>query len=666
MKLLAAQIKNYRSIVDSGKVEIDDSVTVIIGKNEQGKTNFLKGLQSFNKNNSYGPNDLPNHLRAHLEEEDSSIVQMISLWLSPCNSERQELKNIINSTEKIKEFKVTRFYDDHYEYYAIDESGEEKRVEFAPIDNLEIIEKLKKETGSLNTKLVAHSTRLPAFAASNTQAEKHITQFITSDFEDQVSLDNVFNTFLTALKSLPQQDVAIQNDIATATKNIGLLKTELLNLYDNDLELVFQNLFPHFVFHSTTLDSIPNEVSVSEFTKDPEGTSKGMASLCKVAGLSTQKITSLVEGETQEREVYEDHYRASISGGINEFWRQQEYNIHFRIEKAKLSVSISDNKYAPRIVPSDRSDGFQWYLSFYCSLLSEVKANDPFVLLLDNPGLELHADGQRDIKRFLQEKLPKTTQVIYVTHSPAMIDTYNLEQVRCVELKSDNQGTKVSKLSLDKDQLDLLEPVRSAIGASLVDTLMMNKFNILVEGAADKPILEGIFSSIAKEDQNKFTINGSISETGLLLPQFYEKTGLPYIVFLDSDDRGRQLKSKLTTADISESKLILLGDIIKRDNDFELEDLFSSKFYRKAVNETYPNFEKEDFSEQTERKRTKQYEIIMKEKLNIGFNKRRVGETLKRMLNEDKIDKESKKNFETVVNKILEILKQQTSSSTNK
>jgi len=30
MKLLAAQIKNYRSIVDSGKVEIDDSVTVII------------------------------------------------------------------------------------------------------------------------------------------------------------------------------------------------------------------------------------------------------------------------------------------------------------------------------------------------------------------------------------------------------------------------------------------------------------------------------------------------------------------------------------------------------------------------------------------------------------------------------------------------------------
>jgi len=52
----------------------------------------------------------------------------------------EELKNIINSTEKIKEFKVTRFYDDHYEYYAIDESGEEKRVEFAPIDNLEIIE----------------------------------------------------------------------------------------------------------------------------------------------------------------------------------------------------------------------------------------------------------------------------------------------------------------------------------------------------------------------------------------------------------------------------------------------------------------------------------------------------------------------------------------------
>ena len=48
----------------------------------------------------------------------------------------------------------------------------------------------------------------------------------------------------------------------------------------------------------------------------------------------------------------------------------------------------------------------------------------------DNPGLELHLDGQRDIKRFLEEKIAPTSQVLYVTHSPAMIDPFNLGQKR--------------------------------------------------------------------------------------------------------------------------------------------------------------------------------------------------------------------------------------------
>ena len=180
------------------------------------------------------------------------------------------------------------------------------------------------------------------------------------------------------------------------------LKSELQELLETDPALDYQKLFPHFVLHSTIIDKIPNGVNISDFIKDPEGTSEGMSNLCKVAGLSIQMLQELAAAtENQRRETYEDHYRASISGGINEFWTQERYTVHFRIEKERLSVSISDNTYGYRIAPSDRSDGFQWYLSFYSALLSEVSATtDPLVLLLDNPGLELHADGQRDIKRF--------------------------------------------------------------------------------------------------------------------------------------------------------------------------------------------------------------------------------------------------------------------------
>jgi len=152
-----------------------------------------------------------------------------------------------------------------------------------------------------------------------------------------------------------------------------------------------------------------------------------------VAGLSTQKIQELASSaDTPEREAYEDYSRSSISGAINEFWTQEQYHVHFRIEKDKLSVSISDNTYSPRVSPSERSDGFQWYLSFYCALLNEATGVRPMVLLLDNPGLELHADGQRDIKRFLEEKLPTSTQVVYITHSPAKArSSSQIDNCRC-------------------------------------------------------------------------------------------------------------------------------------------------------------------------------------------------------------------------------------------
>lgn len=62
--------------------------------------------------------------------------------------------------------------------------------------------------------------------------------------------------------------------------------------------------------------------------------------------------------DTPQRETYEDHYKAHISGGLNEFWTQAEYSVHFRLEKEQLSLSISDGNYSRKIPPLDRSEGF--------------------------------------------------------------------------------------------------------------------------------------------------------------------------------------------------------------------------------------------------------------------------------------------------------------------
>jgi predicted ATP-dependent endonuclease of OLD family len=63
MKLKRVRIENYRSIVDCGTVEIEEGVTVVIGKNEQGKSTFLKAIQAFNSDQKFSPNDLYPEIR---------------------------------------------------------------------------------------------------------------------------------------------------------------------------------------------------------------------------------------------------------------------------------------------------------------------------------------------------------------------------------------------------------------------------------------------------------------------------------------------------------------------------------------------------------------------------------------------------------------------------
>jgi len=646
MRLKTVHVRNYRSIVDSDPVEISERVTVVIGKNEQGKTTFLKALTSFNQRNKYSPNDLPNHLRAVLEEKKPAEIPIISLRLEPEKEDRELLVEAVPAIANVTEFEVTKFYDGHYTYNFKDANGRSPAVQFAPPNIGDLVSQVKKSLDALKASLVEHATRYPTFAPSKPQADAHIDQLATAKFSDPATLDNIFATFLTALKGLPGQDGAIQQEIAATEATLLKAKAQILENLKKDPVRVFHQAVPYFVFHSTLLDKIPNEVSVADFVRDPEAISKGMSNLCKVAGLSTQKIQELAAAtDVGRREAYEDHYRSSISGGINEFWTQETYNVHFRIDRDKLSVTISDNTYNRRISPSERSDGFQWYLSFYTALLSEVSATTPAVVLLDNPGLELHADGQRDIKRFLEERLPAIVQVIYVTHSPAMIDTFNLEQVRHVELRPEMQGTKIKKLSFEGGRhTDLLEPVRSAIGASLITTLFSNEFNILVEGAADKPILEGAFTLLQGVDQARIAINGSISETGRLLPQFFQRSGLPFLVYLDADSRGRELKRSLEEVRIPADRIAILSEVFERQNDFEIEDILTADFYAQAVTDTYPA-NPVPRPEEGEGKRTRAYEIAYRNAHGIGFSKRRVGDTVKRLILAGRADEHSRRDL---------------------
>lgn len=660
MKLARVRVKNYRSIVDSGDVKIEGGVTVLIGKNEQGKTYFLKATASFNDSSKYSPGDLPNHLRPSLEERPPQEIPVTILRFTLEPEDREVLSSLIQDAASAVEIGCTKFYGNNYSFTVMRKDGQEAPLGHQPPDIGNYVEEIRGVAQKLKEQLQAHAQRVPSFAPSAETAATHIDGFITTEFGQSGQVDDSIKTFATALRGLAGQDATIQEDIANATKAIEERKGNILEGFQKDTELALRQALPRFVFHSTKTDQIPNEVTIADFVKDPEGTSKGMANLCRAAGLATQRIQSLAQStDTSQREAYEDHYKGSISGGLNEFWTQEQYHVHFRIEREKLSVSISDETYSPRIAPSDRSEGFQWYLSFYAALLNDMGTARQTILLLDNPGLELHVDGQRDIKRFLEEKVSVNSQVIYVTHSPAMIAAYNLEQVRIVEMLANQEGTRVREYA-PKEGEDLLEPVRSAVGMNLVASLMFNEWNVLVEGAADKPILEGSISVHHPEMSKRILVNGSVSETsGGFLPRFYIQARLPVVIFLDADSSGRRLYEDLKTRGIDDTRILKLEAVVDpQGRDMALEDVLSRQFYHQAVGEAYPNNPVE-MPTDGGKKIANLYEEGFKAKYGIGFNKRRVAQTIKRLLEEGKADPETIGKLKNVTNALLEKLEAQ-------
>src|SRR5260370_41834692 len=95
-----------------------------------------------------------------------------------------------------------------------------------------------------------------------------------------------------------------------------------------------------------------------------------------------------------------------------------------------------DTRHQVKPERGSRSRGFVWFFSFL-AWDSDVKRNgEQVILLLDEPGLSLHAKAQHDLLHYFEVELKLYHQLIYSTHSPFMIDPCHFERVRIVEDKS--------------------------------------------------------------------------------------------------------------------------------------------------------------------------------------------------------------------------------------
>lgn len=139
---------------------------------------------------------------------------------------------------------------------------------------------------------------------------------------------------------------------------------------------------------------------------------------------------------------------SAVTQNVLEYWSQNDHiSVDFKIDKEietvnpnnhritghYLDIRLRDSLHDITINFNRRSSGFKWFFSFLVAFSEFEFEERPIIILLDEPGLNLHAKAQNDFLRFIKERLSVSNQVIYTTHSPFMIEPKNLHQVRLVE-----------------------------------------------------------------------------------------------------------------------------------------------------------------------------------------------------------------------------------------
>jgi len=110
MQLLNFRIKNFRSINNSGDVEVS-RLTALVGRNESGKSNLLLGLSTLNPPGGRQPllpiKDFPRWRRLDECTDDTEVVH--TTW-KLTDEESAEIGRTLRQTSKIETVTVSRRY----------------------------------------------------------------------------------------------------------------------------------------------------------------------------------------------------------------------------------------------------------------------------------------------------------------------------------------------------------------------------------------------------------------------------------------------------------------------------------------------------------------------------------------------------------------------------
>lgn len=235
---------------------------------------------------------------------------------------------------------------------------------------------------------------------------------------------------------------------------------------------------------------------------------------------------------------------AQLADALNftKWWSQDsDFSLYLTLRDFDLVFTVRDRT-GQEYSFGERSSGMSYFLSYFVQYLSHGPSGGQEILLMDEPDMYLSMQGQQDLLRifgdFAAPEAPDRdpVQVLYVTHSPFLIDKNHGERIRVLEKGEGDEGTRV----VENAAKNHYEPLRSAFGAFVAETTFIGNCNLMLEGQADQVLLAGL-SSLARRLGTKET---TLDLNTLTLVPAGGAEHIPYMVYLA---RGRDVDKPAVT-----------------------------------------------------------------------------------------------------------------------
>jgi ABC-type ATPase involved in cell division len=297
-----------------------------------------------------------------------------------------------------------------------------------------------------------------------------------------------------------------------------------------------------------------------------------------------------------------ENLNGELTLNFQDFWRQNvgrnnKIKINFELShydhthpeksgKPFIEFWIKDDQ--ERLYPKQRSRGVRWFLSFFLELKATAmdKSSRNKVLLIDEPGVSLHARAQEDVLAVFDD-IKEQIQIIYTTHSPHLIDVNKLYRIlavqRAIEDDMNSETLVFSARELKSATADTLSPIYSTMGARLNQQEIIKPFNnVIVKDLAAYYFLKAIVM-LAGLDKECYFLPASGAESMPMMVNILLGWGVEYLVLNFGNPEERRVYDKLmkehydNKVDLANQHMLLLEQYQ------DAEDLFSTIDFKKFV-----------------------------------------------------------------------------------